>query len=112
MPAILYCYSNMGRHYIHEYLTYGRHELFLNSQSWIQSKRASLTQLTRTMTYFSKFKSWCRQFNLEYLPAKASTVTIYLTSLIQSGCSVSVLNSNFYAVNKGNNKITELRTIL
>ena len=20
MPAILYCYSNMGRHYIHEYL--------------------------------------------------------------------------------------------
>lgn len=47
---------------------------------------------------FSKFKSWCRQFNLEYLPAKASTVTIYLTSLIQSGCSVSVLNSNFYAV--------------
>ena len=98
MPAILYCYSNMGRHYIHEYLTYGRHELFLNSQSWIQSKRASLTQLTRTMTYFSKFKSWCRQFNLEYLPAKASTVTIYLTSLIQSGCSVSVLNSNFYAV--------------
>ena len=21
MPAILYCYSNMGRHYIHEYLT-------------------------------------------------------------------------------------------
>ena len=98
MPAILYCYSNMGRHYIHEYLTYGRHELFLNSQSWIQSKRASLTQLTRTMTYFTKFKSWCRQFNLEYLPAKASTVTIYLTSLIQSGCSVSVLNSNFYAV--------------
>jgi hypothetical protein len=50
------------------------------------------------MTYFTKFKSWCRQFNLEYLPAKASTVTIYLTSLIQSGCSVSVLNSNFYAV--------------
>jgi hypothetical protein len=27
MPAILYCYSNMGRHYIHEYLTrnMGRH---------------------------------------------------------------------------------------
>jgi hypothetical protein len=21
MPAILYCYSKMGRHYIHEYLT-------------------------------------------------------------------------------------------
>jgi hypothetical protein len=21
MPAILYCYSNMGKHYIHEYLT-------------------------------------------------------------------------------------------
>jgi hypothetical protein len=21
MPAILYCYSNMSRHYIHEYLT-------------------------------------------------------------------------------------------
>jgi hypothetical protein len=21
MPAILYCYSNMGMHYIHEYLT-------------------------------------------------------------------------------------------
>ena len=53
-----------------------------------------------------------RQFNLEFLPATASTVTTYLTSLIQSGCSVSVLNSNFYAVNKGNNKITELRTIL
>jgi hypothetical protein len=28
MPAKLYCYSNMGRHYIHEYLFYlnmGRH---------------------------------------------------------------------------------------
>ena len=50
------------------------------------------------MTYFSKFKSWCKQFNLEFLPAKASTATTYLTRLIQSGCSVSVLNSNFYAV--------------
>jgi hypothetical protein len=28
MPAVLYCYSNMGMHYIHEYLFYsimGRH---------------------------------------------------------------------------------------
>jgi hypothetical protein len=49
-------------------------------------------------SYFSKFKSWCKQFNLEFLPAKVSTVTIYLTRLIQYDCSVSVLNSNFYAV--------------
>ena len=32
MPAILYCYSNMGRYYIHEYLTPSNkvwpHELF------------------------------------------------------------------------------------
>jgi hypothetical protein len=54
--------------------------MILYSQSWIQSKRASLTQLTRNMTYFSKFKSWCKQFNLEFLPAKVSTVTTYLAS--------------------------------
>ena len=48
--------------------------------------------------YFIKFKSWCRQFNLSSLPAKDSTVSMYLTSLIQSGCSVAVLTSNFYSV--------------
>ena len=26
MPAILYCYSNMGKHYIHEYLTLSDNE--------------------------------------------------------------------------------------
>ena len=68
--------------------------MILHSQSWIQSKRASLTTTNKKYdSYFSKFKSWCRQFNLEFLPATASTVTTYLTSLIQSGCSVSVLNA-------------------
>jgi hypothetical protein len=65
--------------------------------NYFDSNRTN-TVILKYDSCFSKFKSWCRQFNLEYLPAKASTVTIYLTSLIQSGCSVSVLNSNFYAV--------------
>ncbi|CAG2186267.1 unnamed protein product [Mytilus edulis] len=48
--------------------------------------------------YFNKFKIWCRKFNLKFLPADVSTVSLYLTELIQSACSVSVLNSNFYAI--------------
>ena len=49
-------------------------------------------------SYFSKFKLWCGQFNMLYLPANVSTVSLYLTSLIQAGCSVAVLRSNFYAI--------------
>jgi hypothetical protein len=71
---------------------------FLNSQLWIVKTSKSDATNKKYDSCFSKFKSWWRQFNLECLPAKASTVTIYLTNLIQSGCSASVLNSNFYAV--------------
>ena len=68
--------------------------MILHSQSSIQSKRASLTQLTRNMTLIFLNLN----LGVDSLPVKASTVTIYLASLIQSGCSVSVLNSNLYAV--------------
>ena len=36
--------------------------------------------------------------NISHLPALPSTVSMYLTSLIQTGVSVTVLNSIFYAV--------------
>ena len=37
-------------------------------------------------------------FKLSHLPALASTVSMYLSSLIQTSVSVAVLNSIFYAV--------------
>ena len=48
--------------------------------------------------HFNKLKSWCLQFKLSHLLALPSTVSMYLTSLIQTGVTVAVLNSIFYAV--------------
>ena len=80
------------------FLSYSRPSWYCILSNGYSQKEQSDATNKKYDSYFSKFKSWCRQFNLEYLPAKASTVTIYLTRLIQAGCSVSVLNSNFYAV--------------
>ena len=43
--------------------------------------------------HFDKLKSWCLQFKLSHLLALPSTVSMYLTSLIQTG-----VTSIFYAV--------------
>ena len=43
---------------------------------------------------FNKFKICCRKYNLIFLTADVSTVFLCFTDLIQSACSVSVLNSN------------------
>ena len=48
--------------------------------------------------YFRKFKLWCLDYGLDYLPASITTVALYLTFLIQSNVSTSVLNATFYSL--------------
>ena len=48
--------------------------------------------------YFSKFKIWCLKYNLDHLPASVTTISLYLTFLIQSHVSTSVLNSAYYSI--------------
>ena len=42
MPAILYCYSNMGRHYIHEYLNNNK---VLAGMNYFDSNRTNMVIL-------------------------------------------------------------------
>lgn len=63
--------------------------MILHSQSWIQSKRASLTQLTRTMTYFSKFKSL-----LEAVSAIGLDKTLFGLHSLRSGGASQAANNN------------------
>jgi hypothetical protein len=86
--------------------------------------------------YFYAFKRWERfisQHGYKSLPAKPVHVALHLTHLVNSGSSFHPVNNVVYgikwahevnglqdpttnsfitSVNKGNNKITELRTIL
>ena len=48
--------------------------------------------------YFHKFKLWCLDYVLNYLPASITTIALYLTFLIQSNVSTSVLNASFYSL--------------
>jgi hypothetical protein len=65
----------------------GLHDIALSVMVTVKKRKSDATN-KKYDSYFSKFKSWCKQFNLEFLPATASTVNICLTILIQSGCSV------------------------
>ena len=76
--------------------TLGLHDVAFAVMDTVKRSK-SLATNKKYDAYLIKFKSWCRQFNLSSLPAKASTVSMYLTSLIQSDCSVAVLTSNFYS---------------
>ena len=73
-----------------------RYSLWSSGYSEKQSKSCATNR--KYDIYYNKFKSWCLQFKLSHLLALPSTVSMYLTSLIQTGVSVAVLNSIFYAV--------------
>lgn len=75
----------------------GLHDIAFGVMDIVKKSKSSATNRKYDI-YFNKFKSWCLQFKLSHLPALPSTVSMYLTSLIQMGVSVAVLNSNFYAV--------------
>ena len=49
--------------------------------------------------YFEKFEKWCSMFpEVKAYPSQESHVVLYLVSLIQSGQSLSVIESSFYSI--------------
>ena len=48
---------------------------------------------------FQYFVNWCKQTGQDYLSANSVIIGLYLTSLIQSRCSVSKINHAFYGIN-------------
>jgi hypothetical protein len=69
------------------YIAFGVMDIVKKSKSSATNRKYDI--------YFNKFKSWCLQFKLSHLPALPSTVSMYLTSLIQTGVSVAVLKFYF-----------------
>ena len=47
---------------------------------------------------FQYFVNWCKQTGHDYLSANSVVIGLYLTSLIQSRCSVSKINHAFYGI--------------
>lgn len=62
--------------------------------------RASKSEKTlKKYSYgFQKFKVWCTKYNLPFLPATVNSLALYLSFLIQTRVSTSVLNAAFYAI--------------
>jgi integrase len=62
--------------------------------------RASKSKNTRTKydCYFEKFISWCKLHKFEYLPAKDTTVSLFLSDILGKGVSHSVIDSYFYSI--------------
>lgn len=60
------------------------------------AREASTTAIYRN--HFNKFKSWCQQMALGYLPAQDITVGLYMTSIIQSCTSAATINQKYYAI--------------
>jgi hypothetical protein len=47
---------------------------------------------------FSKFKSWCTNYNLCALPASVTTIAVYISYLVQREVSTSVVYSAYYGI--------------
>lgn len=47
---------------------------------------------------FNRFRVWCKDYSLQALPASVSTISVYLSYLIQKEVSTSVLQNAFYAI--------------
>ena len=56
MPAILYCYSNMGRHYIHEYLTPSERCVFDKTKKTKKQSKTTTTTIKQTNKRTHKHK--------------------------------------------------------
>lgn len=62
--------------------------------SLIDASKSDST-LRKYKTYFSKFQNWCKLYDLDSLPASASTVSLYIFYLVQANSSSSVLTDLF-----------------
>ena len=47
---------------------------------------------------YEKFCKWCKQFNINSLPANDFDVALYFVSLLQNGCSYSIIEDAFYSI--------------
>lgn len=65
--------------------------------SLIDASKSDST-LRKYKTYFSKFQNWCKMYDLDSLPASASTVSLYISFLVQANSSSSVLTATIYAI--------------
>ena len=50
--------------------------------------------------YFCRFRKWCSDHSLNYMPAKPSVVCLYLSSLVVQCVPTSVLDSAFYSIKR------------
>lgn len=48
--------------------------------------------------YFLKFVNWCKTNNLDYLPAKESTICAFLCDLVTNHSSCSVIDSCYFGI--------------
>lgn len=48
--------------------------------------------------YFRKFVLWCKKHKLQYLPAKESTISVFISDLTLQGISSAVLDGYFYGI--------------
>lgn len=76
-----------------------RPELFSEAKSMVLGSKEEST-VSQYSNQFEKFRQWCVLNGFTKLPAKPSTVALYLVSLIQSdsNCGKSKLNQVFYAI--------------
>lgn len=51
-------------------------------------------------SYFNKFREWCKFNSLQSLPASASTVCLYISTLVIRHVSESVLEAHFYSIKR------------
>jgi hypothetical protein len=74
MPAILYCYSNMSRHYIHEYLTPSERCVFDKTKKKTKTKQNNndnnkTNKQTNTQTQKKQQKNYSMDQNCCFLKA-------------------------------------------
>ena len=60
--------------------------------SFVESARSESAN-KKYKCYFKKLEKWCISCSLQCLPAKTTTVSLYIGELIQQGSSVAVLES-------------------
>ena len=87
--------------YFEIYAGYGRNQQFSGAEERILSiVKSSKTVSTNKKydVYFQKFRGWCIQNNIGYLPASVEAVAVYINGFVQKSVPESVLLSHFYSI--------------
>ena len=89
MPPILYCYSNMGRHYIHEYLTSS------DSMNYFDSNRTNTVILEFEVV---KVMRCLRNFKIVKMGIKRLKAKLWLKLLLKIPIIILVTRFNINCI--------------